>query len=200
MADFGSMQRQSQFGFEFGYHMARKFGPGRSTGANPLIQPTAGEAEKMSLEIDSGAIKSYLSGTFLRHPQLGQCPFSCAWWGACTPCAAMQALMSVDSAAAAHKLTLRETTLHYKVEKYNSLGSIPTSFQRTGDDLIFCGVNHCQSYPGLEEIEEVFPLESVSEVLVEPTVGQTCCGLPRPGRLFRPVGRASPRPVGCVSV
>ena len=93
----------------------------------------------------------------------------------------MQALMSVDSAAAAHKLTLRETTLHYKVEKYNSLGSIPTSFQRTGDDLIFCGVNHCQSYPGLEEIEEVFPLESVSEVLVEPNFGQTCFGLPLDG-------------------
>lgn len=176
MTDFGSAQRQSQFGFEFDYHFARLFGAGQAK-ANPIIQQTSNEAEKMHLEIDTGAIKSYLSGVFSRHPKIW-CPVA---WLACTPCAAMSALQAVDSAAAAHKLTLRETTLHYKVEKYNSLGSVPTNFTRTGDDLMFCGANHCQSPPGRGEIEEVLPLELVSEVVVEPNFGQTCCGVPLDG-------------------
>ena len=179
MLDFTSMSRQMQWGFEMQYHMSRMFAGVQVP--NPLIQPTSGEAEKMKLEVDTAAISSWLCGVFYRNPKLC-CPGCCiSWTLGCAPCAMVMAMQNVEPAAAAHKLTLRETTLHYKVEKYNAVGTIPTNFDTTAELLLCCALNHQTGKVGKTEIEEVFPLEMVTEVSVQPNFGQTCCGLPRDG-------------------
>jgi len=126
--------------------------------SNPLLSQYADDATVMKLKLDAAQLKSLVCGAGLRVSCFMPCCFGCT--------NIPHLLGQVAKVTAAHHLTLKEKSLHLKVDPYPSILQ-GADVLTMGATTIFTPCFKCMFWNKTSPIEEVLPLEEVQSVCIE---------------------------------
>jgi hypothetical protein len=145
-------------------------------GANPLVSYFQNDTKVLELETDLTAAKSFVTQIMLRD---ASCMAPCLWPTLLvhgTPCGLLCGTMpSLERAREAHHLVLRRDTLLYQVDRYPLAASFSNGASLTASNgyAKCCPISDSGEAGGFVE---VFPLQDITAIEVEPGIQKGCCG------------------------